>query len=414
MEPYKSKTAFLIVLSLLVAALVSPPVGACDWPNWRGPDYNGISGESDWNASWPDSGPKVLWKASIGTGFSSISVSNGKAYATGNTASKKDKSKGENDIIFCFDAETGEEIWSYKYANQLDPKYYEGGTLATPTVSGGKVYNVSKDGKTFCLDADTGKVVWQADLLADFGVERPKWGISGSPFVINKMVIFNAGSAGLALNKEDGSLIWKSSAGPGGYSTAMPFTIDGKKCIVLAGMKDILALDAKSGKELWRFGWETKYDVNAADPIVSGDKMFISSGYDHGSALLKISANSAEQIWQNKNIRNKMNPCVLWEGFVYGTDEKGELRCLDMGTGEIKWAQEGFGQGGVTIAGDKLIVLGEKGNLAVAELTADGYKPISEAEVLTGRCWAAPVMANGRIYARNAEGDLVCLDVKAD
>ncbi|MCK5172069.1 MAG: PQQ-like beta-propeller repeat protein, partial [Planctomycetes bacterium] len=243
MEPYKSKTAFLIVLSLLVAALVSPPVGACDWPNWRGPDYNGISGESDWNASWPDSGPKVLWKASIGTGFSSISVSNGKAYATGNTASKKDKSKGENDIIFCFDAETGEEIWSYKYANQLDPKYYEGGTLATPTVSGGKVYNVSKDGKTFCLDADTGKVVWQADLLADFGVERPKWGISGSPFVINKMVIFNAGSAGLALNKEDGSLIWKSSAGPGGYSTAMPFTIDGKKCIVLAGMKDILALD---------------------------------------------------------------------------------------------------------------------------------------------------------------------------
>ena len=141
-----------------------------DWPHWRGPDYNGISREKGWKSAWTEGGPGQLWTAEVGIGFSAVSVSDGKAYTMGNT--------DEQDSVFCFDAETGELLWKHDYPQRLDPKYYEGGTLASPTVAGNKVYTVSKDGLTLCMDAQTGKVIWQKDVLKEVGIKRSTWGCS--------------------------------------------------------------------------------------------------------------------------------------------------------------------------------------------------------------------------------------------
>ncbi|MHC4703219.1 MAG: outer membrane protein assembly factor BamB family protein, partial [Planctomycetota bacterium] len=390
-----------------IGTVDGPTARAGDWPHWRGPNYDGISDETGWAAVLPEGGPKELWRKSIGIGFSSVPVANGRVYAMGNA--------NKNDTVYCFDAETGEEIWRRQYPQRLDAKYYEGGTLASPTVAGGKVYTVSKDGKAFCLDAKAGHPIWHKNLLEDFGIKRTEWGCSASPLIIDNMVIFNVGSGGLALNKADGSLIWQNGTGPGGYATAVPFTAGGRKCIALFGFREVLGLVAATGKELWRHSWKTKYDVHAADPIiVSEDTIFISSGYGNGCALLKVQMQGAQgsvtELWRNKNMRNKMNGSVLWQGHIYGVDEKGDLRCLNLRTGELVWAQGGFGQGSLMIADGKLIVLGEKGNLVIAEASPRGFRPLSTANILTGRCWTVPVLANGRIYTRNAKGDLVCLD----
>ena len=354
---------------------------------------------------------KPLWRASIGTGFSTVSVSNGLVYAMGNTGSKGKDVSQHADVIYCFDAETGEEIWRYPYPQQLDPKYYEGGTLASPTVAAGRVYTVSKDGKAFCLDAKTSEKIWNKNLLQDLGIQRTTWGLSGSPLILGDLVIYNVGTKGVALDKNDGSVIWEHGKGPGGYATAVPFMMGQTQCVALFASKDIIGLAASTGKELWRSPWPTKYDVNAADPIIKNDMVFISSGYDLGCTLLRLDKGGITEIWRNKNMRNKMNGSVLWEGYLYGVDESGELRCLDFRTGDPVWAQKGFGHGSLMIADGKLIVMAEKGNLVIAEATPDGYKVMSEAHILSPRCWSVPVLANGRIYARNAKGDLVCLDV---
>jgi outer membrane protein assembly factor BamB len=390
------------------------PTQATDWQNWRGPNHNGISTEKGWDPGKIKAGIKPLWRASIGTGFSAVSVSNGLVYAMGNTGSKAKDVNQHKDIIYCFSEETGKEVWNHAYPQRLDPKLYEGGTLASPTVSSGKLYTISKDGKAFCLDAKTGKEIWHKNLLKDLGIRRATWGQSGSPLIIDDMVIYNVGTKGVALDKNNGNVIWENGKDPGGYATAVPFRMGEQQCVALFGSRDVIGLVASTGKELWRFPWPTKYDVNASAPIITDDTVFISSGYGTGCTLLKLEAGTATEIWRNKNMRNKMNGSVLWKGYIYGVDEGGELRCLDFKTGEFVWAQGGFGQGSLMIADGKLIVMAEKGNLIIAEATSDGYKVISEAQILSPRCWTVPVLANGRIYARNAKGDLVCLDVSTD
>jgi outer membrane protein assembly factor BamB len=153
------------------------------------------------------------------------------------------------------------------------------------------------------------------------------------------------------------------------------------------------------------------YDVNAADPIVDGDKIFISSGYDHGGALLKAAGQKPEKVWENKNLRNHFNSCVLWQGYLYGPDDSG-LRCVAFDTGALKWSYPAFGKGSLMVADGKLVALSERGELIIAAATPAAFTPISRAQVLKGKCWTTPVLANGHIYCRNAVGDVVCLDVR--
>jgi outer membrane protein assembly factor BamB len=177
----------------------------------------------------------------------------------------------------------------------------------------------------------------------------------------------------------------------------------------------VAAVRLKDGKELWRYPWKTGWDVNAADPIISGGKIFISSGYNHGGALLDVSGGKPKLLWENKNMRNHFNSCVLLAGFLYGFDgdagqETTTLKCLELLSGTVKWAEK-IGIGGLMAADGKLIVLSEKGELMVVEATPEKFKSISRAQALDGKCWTTPVLANGNIFCRNAKGDLICLDV---
>ena len=399
----------IVILGLGISAIVFSTAQAADWPKYRGSNYDGVSNETGWSATWPGEGPKILWKYSLGTGFASMAVSKGRVYAMGNIDDK--------DFLYCLDAETGKEIWKKSYPCPLYRKQHEGGPCATPTVEGDAVYTFSKDGDAIRFKAATGEIVWHKKLNKEMGMKHPTWHFAGSPFIAGDLVIYNAGTYGVALNKADGSLVWQNGKGACGYSTAVPYQIGGQKGVAMAVCNELVGLNPTTGKVLWKFPWKTSYDINAADAIVSGDTIFISSGYNKGCALVKISGGDVTKVWQNKNMRNQINCSVLWEGCIYGFDGQvggsGKLTCLDLATGDKKWSQGGMGTGSLMIADGKLIILGEKGKLVIAAASPEGYKELASAEILTGKCWTYPVLANGRIYARNAAGQLVCVDVSS-
>jgi outer membrane protein assembly factor BamB len=391
-----------LTLATVVLAISAVQLHAADWPNYRGPDHNGISKETGWSAQWPANGPKQLWKAKVGLGFASFAIVKGRAYTTGNT--------DNTDTVFCFDASTGTVVWKHSYAAPLDPKAYAGGTSATPTVEGDRVYTLSKRGIIHCLSAADGKVIWTKNLQEELGAKIPDWGFAGSVLIEGELAVLNFGAAGAALDKQSGKVVWSSGPEESGYSTPIPFAAGGERAVVFTLKQSVAAVKVKDGRELWRFPWKTQYDVNAADPILSGNRVFISSGYNHGAGVFDISAQPPKEIWQNKNMRNKVASSVLWQGHVYGMDEN-QLRCVVFDTGEVKWTDKVTGMGALMAADGKLIVLSENGELLVADASPAGFKPISRAQVLSKICWAAPVLANGKIYARNGGGDVVCVDV---
>jgi len=381
-----------LALALAGAVALCP---AADWPVYRGPDHNGISSETGWLKD--GAGVKVLWSAQVTTGCSSLSVADGRVYTMGNKADK--------DTVYCLDAATGRRIWKYSYACPLDKGLYEGGPNTTPTVDGGRVYTLSRRGYVLCLDAAKGTKVWGVKLA----VKPPTWGLAGSPLVMGKMLLLNAGAAGTALDKDTGKVLWDSGSGPGGYSTPVPYPAGERTLLVLFGKRSVLAVRADDGKKVWEHPWKTSYDVNAGDPIVidGGKKVFVSSGYNSGCALLDVSGAEPRELWRNKKMRNQRSCSVLYQGAIYGFDES-QLTCLDLATGQEKWTQGGLGKASVIVADGKLIVLAEKGKLVIAEATAAGFKELASGQVIRGKCWAAPVLAGGRIYARSKAGAVAC------
>jgi len=397
------------VLSILIAASAS---GANhDWPQWRGADSTGVSRETGWSTSWPKEGPRVLWKASVGTGFASFAVANGRAFTAGNAAGK--------DTVFCFDAVTGAELWKHSYDCALDDNYYEGGPGATPTVDGKLVYTLSKRGHLFCLEASSGKVVWQKNLVEEAGATKPEWGFAGSPVVEGNLLLLNAGGAGTAVSKTTGKVVWSSGTNVAGYATPVLYGRGKDRAAAIFSSTALVGVRVADGQELWRHPWVEEYFINAADPIfASADSVFISS-YTRGCARLQLTPNGVRETWTNQSIAVGFSSCVLMGGHFYGihgTADKPEkeVRCVDAATGELKWKQEKFGLGSVIGADGKLILLSERGELFIAEASPVAFKTLARAQVLGGKCWTSPVLAQGRLYCRNAKGAVVCLDLRGN
>ena len=394
---------FIVLLVVSVCTIQIGTVLADDWPQWRGANSDGVSAESGWSTQWPRTGPKVLWKKAVGKGYSAVSVSDGRAYTMGNVSNV--------DNVYCFDAATGKVIWQQSYNCSASNQFH--GTRATPTVDGPFVYTHSREGHVYCFDAKTGKVIWKKNLADELGAKVPKWGLAASPVVEGDVLIINIGTAGTALDKLSGEVLWTTGTEVAGYSTPYVYEDNGKKRVAVFAAKKIMGLDFSTGKTLWEFPWTTKYGVNATTPIVFDEKVFISSGYDFGCVMLDISKSKPKILWKHTNMRNHFNSSVLWEGHIYGFDEK-MLKCLDAGTGKVLWAQGGMGKGSLMIADGKMVIMGEDGTLAVAPASPKGYKAQASAKVLDGVCWTVPVLSGGRIYCRNDQGHLVCLDVSGD
>ena len=384
---------------------------ADDWPQWRGPARNGISHESGWLDHFPDQGPSIAWTAKVGLGFSSIVAGNGRAYTAGHA--------NGSDTIFCFDAVTGNEIWKQSYPSELGDKFFEGGTTGSPTLDGERLYWLSRWGDLYCFDAASGKIIWSSQLVKETAARVPSWGFSGSPTVYKNLLILNAGEAGMAVDKDTGKEVWKSGEGDAGYNTPLPVVRGDKTEIWFANGEAYLSVTPETGKENWRMKWLTQYGVNASDPIPYEGKVFISSGYNKGCALFKPAANAdaePEVIWKSRILRTQLNGAILVNKHLYGVDGdttyKAMLKCIEIETGKEVWAQPDFGTGGIIVADGKLIALAASGELMIAPVSTEGFKPTARAQVLGGKCWTAPVLANGLVYCRNSRGDIVAVDLR--
>jgi outer membrane protein assembly factor BamB len=392
----------------LVCSLLPAVAVADDWPCWRGPQRIGISAETGWLDQWPKDGPPVAWKASVGTGFSSLALAQGRLFTVGNESNK--------DTVYCLDAVTGKKLWSHSYDAPLEDKLFEGGPTSTPTVDGERLYTLSRWGELFCFEAATGKMVWSKNVQKETGIRVPGWGFASSPVVHENLLLLNVGEAGMALDKQTGKILWSSPDKDAGYSSPVLFKHGNDWFGIFSADDAWTAVNVKTGKELWRVRWLTRFGLNAADPIVSGATVFVSSGYNKGGALLKMAEKEPADVWRNRNMRNQMNSCVLLDGFLYGIDgdttTKSFFKCVELKTGEVRWSHEGVGMGALMAAAKKLIVLSDAGELLVAPASPEKFAPTARAKVLEGKCWTVPVLANGRIYCRNAAGDVVCVDVR--
>ena len=381
-----------------------------DWLHYRGPHMNGSSTEK-LPAALNKQGPAPLWKASLGTGSSAISVANGRVFSMGNVH--------EKDTVYCLDANSGKEIWRHEYTLGVDKRMFEGGPATTPTLDAKRVYTVSHQGDLFCLDADTGKPIWYKHYQKDFGGTRPQWGYAGSPTVEGKLLLIDVGAKGgstVALDKTTGNTVWKSGDDAAGYGSPVVATVAGQRTVLVFKANALVGLDLKDGHELWRAPWKTNYDVNAATPIVFEDKVFITSGYDTGCALLAITPGKAAELWRNKNLRAHINTPVYWQGHIYGLDGQAEpgapLVCLDAATGKKLWSEKNLGGSLIAVDG-QLVILSERGELLIGDASPSAFKASIRTQVLGGRCWVQPTVSEGKLFVKNNEGELVCLDLSS-
>ena len=390
------------------------PAASTDWPQWMGPHSNDISTEIGWQTDWTAHPPKVLWKKSVGTGFSIVSVVGnlpnrqaGRVYTTGNAEAK--------DTVFCLNADTGEEIWKFSYPCELGDRP---GTRCTPVIDGPLLYTLSREGDLFCLDAAAGTKKWTVNVVRKFGADKPMWGFGTHPVVMGDKLILTVGPV-LCLDKTSGELIWKSGTDKGGYSSAAIFKYKDKTLISTMVEDGLLVVDAADGKEVARFPWPTTpYRVHVVTPIIDSNRLFFSSGYGMGWALVELCDDCMKEIWRTKNMKNHAANSVLYKGYLYGFDgdvDVGVLACVDFKTGEKKWAQADIKAGSLMIADGKLVVMSSKGDLVLAEAKPESYKELGRLHVLDGgsKCWTMPVLSGGRVFCRNQAGDLVCLSVRS-
>jgi outer membrane protein assembly factor BamB len=390
---YRVVGAFLMALAAVAAQ-------AEDWPHWRGPQRNGISSETGVSAVLLSGKPRRLWAVQIGEGFSAPAVAGGRLFVSGN--------KGGQDTLWCLNPETSRMIWRYDYPSQ-GGEY--GGPRASPAVEGGRVYSFSRQGVAFCVDAASGKLVWSREVARELRADAPRWGFSGSPLVWGRLLILNVGNSGVALNRASGQVVWNSGGSGSAYASPVPYSIAGQRGVLLFSAAGLFAVNPQDGRVLWQHPWNTSYNVNAADPVIVGDTIFISSNYQKGCALLKVVRGRPQLLWESKNMRNHFNSSVAVGGALFGNDE-GALKCIDMQTGAERWRTGGFGKGGLLVAEGKIVGLSERGELWVYSAAADDRKQLARVPVMRGTCWTQPVLANGRLYCRNHEGELVCLALK--
>ncbi|MCZ6699454.1 MAG: PQQ-like beta-propeller repeat protein, partial [Planctomycetota bacterium] len=416
-----SSSKLALILASASLLLPVPAAPADDWPNFRGPNHDGISSGTGLAAKWPDTGPKVVWTREVGAAFSSFAVVGDRLYTCG--------AEDKQQVLFCLKAATGDVVWKRAFEPEYtDPDPHLYGTRATPTVDGGRVYIMAPHAHVFCFDAATGKQIWSRAFGA-----KPGWGYSGSVLIEGGMAIVTAGGSDgslCAMDKKTGDVIWKCGDDPAAYATPYPFTLDGKRYICGFMGQSVIVAEAKTGKPVLRFEWPSHSGVNACSPIFHDGHLLISTGYGYGAGLFKLKPEGdvlrAAEVWRSRKIRNKFQSPVLFEGNLYTSDENG-LKCADFMTGKLHWRKGGIRHGTIVLAGGYLGLLTETGELQVAPASPDGFEPNAKAKPFEGnsysafqrltrqqqgaRCWTTPVLCGHRLYVRD-HTRVKCLDLR--
>lgn len=396
-------------VALALAAAGALTVSAADWPQYRGLERDGHSPEQGVARPW-GGGLKVLWRATLGEGYSGMAVVDGRLYTL--------FGRGRDELALALDAATGRQLWRTRIDdNRFDSQ--GSGPRSTPTVAAGRVFVLGASGQLTALDAATGRKLWGHDLVAEFGARVPKWGASASPLVEDDRLLVDVGGRDghslMAFDAASGKVRWATGDDLAGYSSPLAVTVDGVRLALFFTGTAVVSVDPATGREHWRYPWRTSWDVNAAMPVfIPPNRIFISSGYGVGAAVLELSKKGSgmayREVWRSRVMKNHFNSSVLVGDHLYGFDNA-ILTCVDARTGEERWQERGgFSKGSLLAADGHLFILGERGVLALAEASPQGYREKARAQVLEGKTWTMPTLADGRLYVRS-EGELVALEL---
>jgi outer membrane protein assembly factor BamB len=367
-------------------------------------------------AAWPADGLKPLWKQPVGGGYASFVVAGGVAFTI--------EQRRGNEVVAAYDLRSGRELWTHAWAALFSESMGGDGPRATPVCHQGKLYALGATGEFRCLDAATGKVIWSKNILSDNGASNIVWGMANSPLIVDDMVIVTPGGSGnrsvVAYHKQTGQRVWGALNDQAAYTSPMLAQLLGERQLIVVTAKRMVGLRVETGELLWDFPWNTMYDINSAQPIVvDGEHVFISAGYDHGAALVKIAKGergyTATRVWENRNLKNRFNSSVLHDGHIYGFDES-IFACIDARTGERKWKAGRYGYGqALLVTGHgpaRIIVITESGDLVLIDPSPSELKEIARFSAIEGKTWNHPALAEGILLVRNTR-EMAAFDLRA-
>jgi outer membrane protein assembly factor BamB len=430
------KSRLLITIAALglccIATSVPPWINAsaatADWPQWRGPDRNGVSREVGLLKQWPAAGPKLLWQLrDIGDGYSTPSVVGSRIYLMSNRGM-------DNEFVLALSVSNGTTIWTTRVGNvgnpNQNPPYPK--ARSTPTVDGNRVYAFGSDGDLVCLEAESGNIRWQKNVRSEFGGEPGEWAYAESPLVDGDLVIVTPGGAQatmVALNKKTGATVWKSvvpGGDPAGYASAIVVNGGGRKQYVQFLSKGIVGVDAKTGQFLWRYNEAAKGPAQYFTPIAREGYVY-GGALGIGGALIQLKAEGAgvvaNQVYFERGLPNGLGGAILVGDYLYGTEiATGPLVATEFMTGKVKWKAESIGRVSMAYADGLLYLHGLNGDIALIEANPDAYRekarftpPDQPRHKAVGgypeQAFAHPVIANGRLYIRDL-GTLWAYDIK--
>jgi len=399
----------MIIAAVVVFSLTEVAAQSADWPQWRGPNRDGISKDTGLLKQWPENGPPLIWKITgAGNGYSSLAIAGGRLFTMG--------VRGGREYVLAFDVATGKEIWATPNGSVFKNDQGDG-PRGTPTVDGNRLFALGGNGDLSCIETEAGRVVWTLNILQKFGGSNPRWGISESPLVIGEKVLVNAGGPNaslVALNKKDGSVIWKTQSDSAGYSSAMPVQVGGTTQIVFFTDLRAVGVDLKDGKFLWSYPRASNKTANVATPVVRGNRVFLSSDYGTGAGLVEIKDDgSAQEVYFTKQMRNHHSSSILIGDYLYGFSS-GILTAMRFDTGAVAWRDRSVGKGSLAYADGQLYALSENGVVGLIDATPTGYVERGRFRIPQDSLptWTHPVVTGGRLYLRD-QNTIYAFDVRA-
>ena len=411
--------AGVLGLSVAVAGVLAAPSDATrDWPQWRGHNRDNISKETGLLKEWPQGGPPLAWKVGgLGKGYASVSVANGKIFTGG-------EMDGESYVI-ALSEPGGKELWKTKLGRAGDPGGRGGGPRATPTVAGELVYMVGQYGDVTCLNAADGNEVWRKSMVKDYGGKVPEWGNSDSVLIEGNLALCTAGAGKgtvVALDKKTGKEVWVSNDLREAihYVPLIAVDLAGARQVIVSTQNTVAGLSPSDGSVLWKIKRKGKVAV-IPTPVVYNDHVYVTAGYNEGDQLFKVTSSggkfNAEQVYSTRNMVNHHGGVILLDGNVYGHSDSNGWVCQDMMTGEIKWSDKKvLGKGAIAYAEGRFYLRDEnKGTVVLIEASPSKVVEkgrFEQPERSRMKAWAHPVIANGKLYLRDQE-TLLCYDVKA-
>ena len=416
---------------VVLAGLVAAAVHADDWPQWMGPRRDNVWREEGIVDTLPAAGPRVLWRVPIAGGYAGPAVAAGRVYVTDyvtaadvKVANFERKESTGTERVLCLDAASGRELWRHEYPVTYTIAY-PAGPRCTPTVDGERVYTLGAEGQLICFDAATGRVVWSRDLKRDYATKAALWGWASHPLIDGDRLVCIAGTDvahAVALDKRTGAEVWRAGRAPEqGYVPPSIIEAAGVRQLVLAKPDGVYAVDPETGRTLWESPYNADNGSIIMTPVRIGDHLYI-GGYQNKNLLLKLKSDApgVEVVWRNRPKQGisavNVQPLVA-DGLVYGFHESGELRAMRIPGGDFAWRgggplgerPQGSGTAFIVRQGDRCWLFTETGDLVIAKLSPAGYEELSRAHLLEptnnafGRpvVWCAPAFADRSVVVRN-------------